>query len=93
MFDLNQPTGHVMGVRLVSVRFIALVTTRKVFVGNTEVHRTKVIPMTLSPVWDEAFFISPETSTKDATADAGCNGVRFEIWDHDLHGEGDYLGA
>ena len=63
------------------------------FVGNTEVHRTKVIPMTLSPVWDEAFFISPESPTKDAAAHADGSGVRFEIWDHDLHGEGDYLGA
>eukprot|EP00903_Cladosiphon_okamuranus_P006046 g5963.t1 len=63
----------------------------KVFVGDMEVHRTKVIPMTLSPTWDETFFISPETRDRDeATNDCS---VRFEIWDHDLHGGGDYLGA
>ncbi|CAN0264430.1 unnamed protein product, partial [Hapterophycus canaliculatus] len=68
-----------------------------VFVGDVEVHRTKVIPMTLSPVWDETFLISPQTTASvgdfKPSADAeGGVGVRFEIWDHDLHGEGDYLG-
>lgn len=54
--------------------------------------------MTLSPVWDETFFISPQMaapvgeSGPSAVAEAG-DGVRFEIWDHDLHGDGDYLGA
>ncbi|CAM9833331.1 unnamed protein product [Ectocarpus fasciculatus] len=68
----------------------------KVFFRNAEVHRTKVIPMTLSPVWDETFFLSPETpgggdaNTRDLNADG--DGIRFEMWDHDLHGQGDYLG-
>lgn len=61
--------------------------------GGVEVHRTKVIPMTLSPVWDETFFVSPAIPGKDEGAGADSRGVRFEIWDHDLHGEGDYLGA
>lgn len=91
--SINPLSDPATGVRFWSVRPIAPATMCKAFVGNTEVHRTKVIPMTLSPVWDEAFFISPETSTEDATADADGTGVRFEIWDHDLHGEGDYLGA
>lgn len=53
--------------------------------------------MTLSPVWDETFIISPQAtapvgdSTPSATAERSV-GVRFELWDHDLHGEGDYLG-
>ena len=66
---------------------------RKVFVGDVEVHRTKVIPMTLSPVWNETFFVSPETREQDETVGAGGRSVRFEIWDHDMHGAGDYLGA
>lgn len=71
----------------------------KVIVGNVEVYRTKVIPMTLSPVWNESFFVSPKArssvadSADPADADSDAGGVRFEIWDHDLHGKGDYLGT
>lgn len=49
--------------------------------------------MTLSPVWDETFFILPETCDEDEDPGADGGGVRFEIWDHDMHGGGDYLGA
>lgn len=53
--------------------------------------------MTLSPVWDETFFLSPETPRgRDASArgtGADGDGIRFEMWDHDLHGQGDYLGT
>lgn len=59
--------------------------------GGVEVHRTKVIPMTLSPVWDETFFVLPETRDREDASDG--RSVRFEIWDHDMHGGGDYLGA
>lgn len=61
--------------------------------GDVEVYRTKVIPMTLSPVWDETFFISPEIPGTDEATGVSCRSVRFEIWDHDMHGAGDYLGA
>ncbi|CAM9314056.1 unnamed protein product [Pylaiella littoralis] len=70
----------------------------KVIVGDAEVHRTKVVAMTLSPVWDETFFLSPEARSRGAASagpadpDSDTGGVRFEIWDHDFHGKGDYLG-
>ncbi|CAN0188560.1 unnamed protein product [Scytosiphon promiscuus] len=69
----------------------------KIIVGGIEVQRTKVIPMTLSPMWDETFLISPQITAPigDPNPSAGAeggDGVRLELWDHDLHGEGDYLG-
>lgn len=72
---------------------------QKVIVGDAEVHRTKVVAMTLSPVWDETFFLSPEARSRGAASagpadpDSDTGGVRFEIWDHDFHGKGDYLGT
>lgn len=56
--------------------------------------------MTLSPVWNETFVFSPgerENGCDGGGGDGidGSNqwGVLFEIWDHDAHGGGDYLGG
>lgn len=59
------------------------------FVGDAEACRTKVIPMTLSPSWDETFNLSLDAG---GGVDGG-GGLRFELWDHNVHGDGDYLGT
>ncbi|CAM9535261.1 unnamed protein product [Ectocarpus sp. 12 AP-2014] len=103
LMDEPRPMPSKVLVRVESARNVRAADTLgtsdpfvKVFVRNAEVHRTKVIPMTLSPVWDETFFLSLETTGGGDTNAPGLNadgdGIRFEIWDHDLHGQGDYLG-
>lgn len=66
---------------------------KKVFVGNDEVHRTKVVPMALSPIWDDTFIVSYGTREQEGDRDRFSQGLCFEIWDHDTLGAGDYLGA
>ncbi|CAM9878830.1 unnamed protein product, partial [Choristocarpus tenellus] len=59
----------------------------QVFLDNKEIKKTKVIPMTLFPIWDEAYTL-PGPVGKGPR-----EGLRFEIWDHDAYGSGDFLGA
>ena len=66
------------------------VVAGKVFIGDAEACRTKVMPMTLSPVWDETFVLSLGTGGGGI---GGGGGLCFELWDHNVHGDGDYLGT
>lgn len=90
--------------RFLFLRFF-LPLNAKVFVGNVEVHRTRVIPMTLCLVWAETFIVSPPPPPPDGGASGeGVEGgegrgglpipwgLRLEVWDHDIHGTGDFLG-
>ncbi|CAN0279928.1 unnamed protein product, partial [Discosporangium mesarthrocarpum] len=62
---------------------------KKVFMDGEEVQRTKVIPMTLSPVWDETFDLP---GPKGVNGGGETRGLRLEIWDHDAYGPGEHLG-
>lgn len=54
--------------------------------------------MTLSPFWGETFVFPPGSGATNGSEHSLvkngnlAEGVRFEVWDHDFHGEGDYLG-
>ncbi|CAM9846328.1 unnamed protein product, partial [Laminaria digitata] len=66
-----------------------------VFVGDTEACRTRVMPMTLSPVWDETFNLLLDAGgggVTDGGDGGGGGGLRFELWGHNVHGDGDFLG-
>lgn len=69
-----------------------VIVATKVFVGDAEACHTKVMPMTLSPVWDETFVLSLNSGGNGVDGGGG-SGLRLELWDHSVHGDGEYLGT
>jgi Ca2+-dependent lipid-binding protein len=54
--------------------------------GQEEVGRTKVVPKTLDPVWDQEQF------SVDMQGDPGHTPLTLEVWDMDAMGVGEFLG-
>ena len=64
----------------------------QVFVGKHLVGETKVIKNTLDPVWDDTVEVRLPHTTAAGEVVAGGE-LRLEVWDNDLIGTNDFLGA